>query len=57
MSGKQKRGTTLTFTVDELLELSRYVLAGMVLLQTKPSVTRRLKNAMSRLGLETPPGL
>jgi hypothetical protein len=54
---KQKKGTTLTFTADELMELAKYVAAGMVMLQTKPSVTTRIKSALSRLGLQTPPTL
>lgn len=54
---KQKKGTTLTFTVEELMELAKYVAAGMVLLQVKPSVTTRIKSALSRLGLQPPAGL
>lgn len=54
---KLKRGTTLTFTAEEVTELAKYVGAGMVLLQTKPSVTRHIKRALSRLGLPTPPGM
>lgn len=54
---KQKVGTTLTFTHEELMELVKYVAAGMVLLQVKPAVTRRLKSALSRLGMQNPPGL
>jgi hypothetical protein len=54
---KRKVGTTITFTPEELIELARYVAAGMVLLQVKPSVTTRIKSALSRLRLQSPPGL
>lgn len=51
---KQKRGTTLTFSADELSALARYISAGMVLLQTNHPVTGRIKGALTRLGLPTP---
>lgn len=54
---KQKRGTSLTFSIDELMELAKYIAAGTVLLQVKPSVTTRIKSALSRLGIQSPPGL
>lgn len=53
---KQKRGTSLTFTPDELLELARYVGAGTVMLQVKPNVAGRIKGALKRLGILPPPG-
>lgn len=54
---KQKRGTTLTFSADELSTLARYIAAGMVLLQTKHPVTSRIKGALTRIGLPHPNGL
>jgi len=54
---KQKRGTTLTFTADELTALARYISAGMVLLQTSHPVLGRIRGGLTRLGLESPPGL
>lgn len=54
---KQKVGTTLTFSAEELMALARYVAAGMILLQTKHSVVARIKGALTRLGLQSPKGL
>ncbi len=54
---KQKVGTTLTFSVDELIALARYIAAGVVLLQTDHPVRGRIKGALTRLGLQTPKGL
>lgn len=56
-AAKQKKGTTLTFSADELVALARYITAGMVLLQTNHPVTGRIKGALTRLGLPTPPGM
>ncbi len=56
-ASKQKRGTTLTFSADELSALARYIAAGMVLLQTDHPVTGRIKGALTRIGLPTPKGL
>ena len=57
MKIKQKRGTTITFTGEELLELAKFVSAGTVLLQVKPKVASRIKTGLSRLGLHVPAGL
>lgn len=54
---KQKLGTTLTFSAEELMGLARYIAAGMILLQTKHSVVARIKGALTRLGLQSPKGL
>ncbi len=54
---KQKQGTTLTFTADELTALARYLAAGAVLLQTSHPVLGRVRGAVSRLGLPRPQGL
>lgn len=54
---KQKLGTTLTFSGEELMSLVRYIDAGMVLLQTNHPVIARIKGALTRLGLKSPKGL
>lgn len=54
---KQKRGTTLTFSADELITLARYVSFGKILLQRDDSVISRIKGALSRLGMSSPEGL
>lgn len=54
---KQKPGTTLTFSAEELMSLVRYIDAGMVLLQTNHPVVARIKGALTRLGLKPPEGL
>jgi hypothetical protein len=54
---KQKRGTTLTFTAEEIEAIARYIVAGHVLLKTKHPVVGKIKGALTRLGLENPPGL
>ena len=54
---KQKVGTTLTFSVEEMMALARYIAAGLVLLQTGHPVIGRVKGALTRLGLQTPKGL
>ncbi len=54
---KQKRGTTMTFTAEELTALTQYVSAGMVLLRHSHPVVGRLKQGLTRLGLPHPPGL
>ena len=56
-ASKQKPGTTLTFSADELTALSRYIAAGVVLLQTNHPVIGRIKGALTRLGLQNPKGL
>lgn len=54
---KQKAGTTLTFSAEELMAIVRYIDAGMVLLQTNHPVIARIKGALTRLGLKSPRGL
>lgn len=54
---KLKRGTTLTFSADELTALARYIAAGNVLLQTSHPVLGRIKGALTRVGLPNPKGL
>ncbi len=54
---KQKRGTTMTFSADDLTTLVHLVNAGMVLIPLKHPVTARLKAALTRLGLTIPPRL
>lgn len=53
----KKLATTITFTGDDLTALSRYVGAGVVLLQTSHPVIPRIKAALTRLGLPVPKGL
>jgi len=53
----RKKGTTITFTAEELTALARYVAAGSVLLQTDHPVTARIKTGLTRLGLPRPKGL
>lgn len=57
LAAKQKAGTTLTFSADEVDALARYIAAGMVLLRIQHSVVGRIKGALTRLGLQSPPGL
>lgn len=52
-----KVGTTITFNKDELTALSKYVAAGIVLLQSTHPVISRLKSALTRAGVEKPKGL
>lgn len=52
----RKIATTITLTGDDLTALSRYVSAGVVLLQTKHPVITKIKAALTRLGLQTPKG-
>lgn len=54
---KQKKGTTLTFSAEELANLARYISAGTMLLQTDHPVVSRIKGALTRLGLSIPKGL
>lgn len=54
---KQKVGTSLTFSAEELMVLARYIAAGNVLLQTNHHIISRIKGALTRLGLESPKGL
>ncbi len=54
---KQKRGTTLTFSVEELTTLARYIVVAMTVLQTNHPVAGRIKGALTRLGLTSPRGL
>lgn len=53
---RQNAKTAITFTADDLTALSRYVSAGVVLLQTKHPVITKIKAALTRLGLQTPKG-
>ena len=53
---KQKIGTTLTFSAEEMMALARYLAAGTLLLQTNHPVTGRIKGALTRLGLQSPKG-
>lgn len=54
---KQKVGTTLTFSGEELMALARYIAAGILLLQTSHPVIGRVKGALTRKGLKSPKGL
>ena len=57
LAPKQKKGTTLTFSAEELSVLIRYIAAGTVLLQTTHPVIARIKGALTRIGLSTPKGI
>ncbi len=54
---KQKRGTSLTFSTEELTVLGRFVAAGQVMLATDHPVLGRIKGARRRGGLPAPKGL
>lgn len=49
---KQNKGTTLTFTSDELTELAHHLAAGDVLLQTKTRLLHRVMEAMARVDIK-----
>lgn len=53
----RKKGTSITFTADEINALAKYVAAGTLLLQTSHPVISRIKAALTRLGLPIPKGL
>lgn len=53
----RKRGTSITFTADEINNLAKYVAAGTLLLQTTHPVISRIKAAVTRLNLKVPQGL
>lgn len=53
----RKKGTSITFTADEINALAKYVAAGTLLLQTSHPVISRIKAAITRLGLPIPKGL
>lgn len=57
IAGNKKLGTSITFTGEDLTALSRYVEAGVVLLQTSHPVIAKIKAALTRLGLSKPKGL
>jgi hypothetical protein len=45
--------TSVTLTRGELEQLARLISAGHVMLHNEPSVSPRLRNVMSRLGIST----
>jgi hypothetical protein len=51
------RTTSLTLSEAELADMGRGLAAGQVLLQQKFTVASKLKAALTRLGVPTPPGL
>ena len=52
-----RQATTLTFSTQDLLALTRLVAAGQVVLNTTHPVVSRLKAAITRMGLIVPQGL
>jgi hypothetical protein len=52
-----RQKTTLTFSTQDLLALTRLVAAGQVVLNTTHPVVSRLKAAITRMGLIVPQGL
>jgi hypothetical protein len=49
----KRKKAAVTLTKEELEQLARLIAAGHALLRNEPSVSPRLKGAMSRLGINT----